>query len=315
MTKYSVFISFKNTFDGKPTVDSEIAEKIYDKLMKRGVDTFYSNDTIKSLGVSEYKQAINDALDSSAVLILIGSRLEFIKKDTAQWVHYEWNSFHSECMYSNGDKILVPYLSANISRRDKPFELREIQTFTLENDSIDDMVEFVVNFLKTQQRDEENAAIAQPITSKSTKQKASNPLQRFKMANWINLSTLAFLILACCITLIVSSGLPNAFLAETWFMTVMIFLLACYPCACVLIHFARKLKLLPKALLGIFITLMCLPAVGVILLVVKTYNDWNVILAMVALIGAPTVGIILSIAYSIVVICKVPKLDKFSQLD
>ena len=301
MTKYSVFISFKNTFDGKPTVDADIAKKLYDTLTKKGVATFYSNDTIKNLGASEYKQVINDALDSSAVLILIGSRLEHIKKDTAQWVHYEWGNFHSECMYSNGSKILVPYLSDTIARKDKPFELREIQTFTLEKDSVDDVVEFVLNFLKAQ-RGEQQATPVENVTyiPKTSTNKTAKFLKRAKVSIWTMLSILLFLIFACAMTILIGSTLPDAFLAESWLSILILWIVDSYPFACVLIHYARKLKVLPKVALGIFIALMCLPLVGAIALIASAGAEWGFFVGLVGLLIAPTVGISLSIAYSIV---------------
>ena len=340
MTNYSVFISFKNTFDGKPTVDADIAKKLYDTLTKKGVATFYSNDTIKSLGASEYKQVINDALDSSAVLILIGSRLEHIKKDTAQWVHYEWGNFHSECMYSNGSKILVPYLSDAIARKDKPFELREIQTFTIENDSVDDVVEFVMNFLNAQRGEKAKSTLAEQITTdKSTKSATSKasaeakpkvtdeaPIERVtevvppvdkvektrkraKIANWINLPILSFIILACCITLLICYNEMGSEFFLSWFLILMAFTFACYPFACVLIHFARKLKVLPKVLLGVFITLMCLPLVGISTWIVFIDYEWSVYVIISTVFVAPNVSIVMSIAYSIIVLLKIHKFE------
>lgn len=307
MTKYSVFISFKNTFEGKPTVDAEIAKKLYDMLTQRGIATFYSNDTIKNLGASEYKQVINDALDSSSVLILIGSKLEYIKKDTAQWVHYEWGNFHSECMYSNGSKILVPYLSDTIARKDKPFELREIQTFTLENNSIDEVVEFVLNFLNPQQRQQkENASPVEQVTSvtKPPLGKAEKFLKRAKIGNLVNLSILLFFISACCISLLVLLAMPGTAFATSSPSIIMLSIVACYPFACVLIHYSRKLKILPKAMFGVFITLMCLPIVGIVSMVATNLADWSAVLGLGTAIIAPIIGIILSAIYSIVVLRK-----------
>lgn len=306
MTKYSVFISFKNTFDGKPTIDAEIAKKLYDTLTSRGVATFYSNDTIKNLGASEYKQVINDALDSSAVLILIGSRLEHIKKDTAQWVHYEWGNFHSECMYSNGSKILVPYLSDTIARKDKPFELREIQTFTLENNSVDEVVEFVLNFLNPQQRQQANASPVEQVAdiAKPPLGKAEKSRKRAKIGTWVNLSILLFLIAACCIALLVLLAMPDTSFVTSSPSILMLTIVACYPSACVLIHYSSKLKILPKAMLGVYITLMCLPIVGIVSMIATNLAGWSAVLGFGTIIIAPIIGIILSVTYSIVVLRK-----------
>ena len=71
---YDVFISFKNKDDkGNPTLDSKIAKNLYDYLVKKGHEVFFSVQTLEVLGKSDYAKAINNALEKSLILIVIGT--------------------------------------------------------------------------------------------------------------------------------------------------------------------------------------------------------------------------------------------------
>ena len=81
-----VFISFKNSdFSGNPTRDSVIAKNLYEELAARKVAVFYSNSTLLSLGQSVYKKSIDEALESTKVLIVVSTDINFLM---SEWVIY-----------------------------------------------------------------------------------------------------------------------------------------------------------------------------------------------------------------------------------
>lgn len=142
----SVFISFKNTTaDGTPTTDSVVAKQLYAALVAQGIDTFFSNVTLMEFGESAYKDAIEKALDEAVVLVLLASDKEYLN---SRWIKYEWSSFHEEIL--SGDKengIIVPYISSSISRKDRPIALRNLETFLIDSDPVERVVEFVKSSL------------------------------------------------------------------------------------------------------------------------------------------------------------------------
>jgi hypothetical protein len=76
-TIYEVFISFKNLMpNGEPTRDSMLAREVYDYLSAKGLSVFISNVSLERLGISEYKKAIDDALDVAQVLVAVGTSRE-----------------------------------------------------------------------------------------------------------------------------------------------------------------------------------------------------------------------------------------------
>lgn len=326
MTKHSVFISFKNTFDGKPTADAEIAEKLYTQLTQCGIETFYSNDTIKSLGASEYKQAINNALDNASVLILIGSRLDFIQEETSPWVYYEWEKFHSEYIYNRKRKIIVPYLSQAISREQTPFELRDLETFKLEKNAVDDVVEFVVNFLVSRNiivkpaiyEKNEKSSVEQknsfildevkPVQQVATNvtvypDKTAKTLKRAKICCWVHIAMVSIYLLS--IPVFFLSGMSGAA------FPIMFLGFLCYPSCSLLLDYGRKLKILPKAVFASFIAVMCIPVFSVVMVILDAFGVWVLnrdesfpIVLSIVMLFIPGVGIVSSFVYSVILLRK-----------
>lgn len=85
---YDVFISYK-------TEDSALAEKVYDYLKQNGKEVFLSRKNLPKLPDSEYKLEIDDAIDKSKHMLVIGSNPEYFK---TKWVLHEWNLFDTELL-------------------------------------------------------------------------------------------------------------------------------------------------------------------------------------------------------------------------
>ncbi len=141
-----VFISFKNSdADGRQTEDSALAKALYDSLTLRNIHTFYSNSSLLPLGQSLYKRAIDDALESTKVLVVVASHSEYLN---SEWVKYEWESFHQDILSGMKKNCqIVPYVG-NISREQTPRSLRDFQTFHIDTSPIDAVVDFIENILK-----------------------------------------------------------------------------------------------------------------------------------------------------------------------
>lgn len=96
---YEVFLSFKNTIgknaDGSEiyTSDRDIAQKLYDALTAIGIDTFYSNAEVRRRGDSRWQELIDTALEQSKVIIVIGTKLEYVRSPR---VAYEWRYFRDQ---------------------------------------------------------------------------------------------------------------------------------------------------------------------------------------------------------------------------
>lgn len=141
---YSVFISFKNSEGGKKTYDSEVAEKLYAYLISKGIRVFFSNISLMEFGEAAYKDAIDDALDEVAIMVVIGSKAEYL---TSQWCKYEWQSYQQNILAGIVKGTIVTYLG-DIELAEVPTAIRHYQSFRLVDNSVEQMGDFVQRVLE-----------------------------------------------------------------------------------------------------------------------------------------------------------------------
>ena len=140
-----VFISFKNSHQGKLTPDQFMAADLFNGLKEQGIKAFFSNSSLSEKGESEFKQAIDNALSEAKVLILVGTKKEFV---TSKWVQYEWDTFQQEIMGERKqDGKIFTYLDG-MSVSDLPIGLRQYQSFTTQT-PLATIVEYIKNALRS----------------------------------------------------------------------------------------------------------------------------------------------------------------------
>lgn len=118
MTNYDVFISCKSE-------DYSLAEEVYSFLNRHHIHTFLASKELRKLGDSEYREAIEDALESAEHLIILASKPEYIK---SKWVKYEWGLFLNAKIdgYKKGNIITI---LNGIEPKDISFALRKYESF------------------------------------------------------------------------------------------------------------------------------------------------------------------------------------------
>ena len=125
--KYDVFICYKESDDnGDRTIDSVLAQELYNELTKMKIKTFFSRKTLESKGGSEYEPIIYSALNSAKVMIVLGTKPEYFE---ATWVKNEWNRY-LDFMNDGDDKHLIP-VYRDMSAYQLPEEFMSIQAFDM----------------------------------------------------------------------------------------------------------------------------------------------------------------------------------------
>lgn len=120
---YDVFISVKQSYNGRHTIDSDIASDLYDHLTGLGLRVFNSRRSKRDIPLGrECEPYIISALLSSRVLIVVGTTAEFMN---AQWVRNEWSRFQwlirkEEKQYGRSERELFCYLGRGMSPHDIP---------------------------------------------------------------------------------------------------------------------------------------------------------------------------------------------------
>ena len=120
---YDVFICYKETdANGDRTIDSVMAQDIYDELTGKGLKVFFARITLEDKLGMEYEPYIFAALNSAKVMLAIGTDYEYFN---AVWVKNEWSRFLK--LIANGEKkVLIPCYK-NIDAYDMPDEFKNLQ--------------------------------------------------------------------------------------------------------------------------------------------------------------------------------------------
>lgn len=120
---YDIFICYKETAeDGQRTVDSVIAQDVYDALMEKGYRVFFSRISLEDKLGTEYEPYIFAALHSAKIMLAFGTDYEYYN---AVWVKNEWSRY-LQLMTKDKSKHLIPCYKG-IDAYDMPKEFAKLQ--------------------------------------------------------------------------------------------------------------------------------------------------------------------------------------------
>ena len=120
---YNIFICYKETDEnGDRTIDSVIAQDVYDALTAKGYRVFFSRITLEDKLGREYEPYIFAALNSAKIMLAFGTDFEYFN---AVWVKNEWSRY-LKLMASDKSKHLIPCYK-DIDAYDMPKEFAKLQ--------------------------------------------------------------------------------------------------------------------------------------------------------------------------------------------
>lgn len=120
---YDIFICYKETDDnGERTIDSVLAQDVYDALVEKGYRVFFSRITLEDKLGMEYEPYIFAALNSAKVMLAFGTSYDYYN---AVWVKNEWSRY-LKLMAQDKEKHLIPCFKG-IDAYDLPKEFAKLQ--------------------------------------------------------------------------------------------------------------------------------------------------------------------------------------------
>ena len=120
---YDIFICYKETDEkGNRTIDSVIAQDVYDALTAKGYRVFFSRISLEDKLGTEYEPYIFAALNSAKVMLAFGTDYEYFN---AVWVKNEWSRFLA-LIATGKKKTLIPCYKG-IDAYDMPKEFSKLQ--------------------------------------------------------------------------------------------------------------------------------------------------------------------------------------------
>ena len=175
---YDVFICYKETdFNGKRTLDSVLAQDIFDALTDKGYRVFFSRISLEDKLGTEYEPYIFAALNSAKIMLVIGTDFEYFN---AVWVKNEWSRF-LKLMAQDKQKHLIPCYKG-IDAYDMPEEFARLQAQDLDKmGAIQDIVRGVQKLLPKQPETVKETVVVQQTVSAGGVA-VSNLIRRAEMA-------------------------------------------------------------------------------------------------------------------------------------
>ena len=121
---YDIFICYKETDEnGQRTLDSVLAQDLYDALTEKGYRVFFSRITLEDKLGQEYEPYIFAALHSAKVMVVVGTKPEYLN---AVWVKNEWSRYLA-LMRTDRSRLLIPCYR-DMDPYDMPEELSMLQS-------------------------------------------------------------------------------------------------------------------------------------------------------------------------------------------
>lgn len=121
---YDIFICYKETDSkGNRTVDSLLAQDIYEALIARGYRVFFSRITLEDKLGQAYEPYIFAALNSAKIMLAVGTCYENYH---AVWVKNEWSRY-IKIIANHKDKYLIPCYKGLDPAEDLPREFAHLQ--------------------------------------------------------------------------------------------------------------------------------------------------------------------------------------------
>lgn len=120
---YDIFICYKESDDkGERTIDSVIAQDVYEALTEKGYRVFFSRISLEDKLGTAYEPYIFAALNSAKVMLAFGTDYEYFN---AVWVKNEWSRFLA-LIAAGQKKTLIPCYKG-IDAYDLPKEFAKLQ--------------------------------------------------------------------------------------------------------------------------------------------------------------------------------------------
>jgi hypothetical protein len=132
-SRTQVFISAKSA-------DYDYASQVYGFLTAAGVSTFFSQETLPQLGVSDYRRQIEAALDETEHLVVVTSSVENV---SSPWVEHEWGSFITEKLAGRKGGNLITVVLGSLQPQDLPLGLRHHEVLPFDPPALERLLRYV----------------------------------------------------------------------------------------------------------------------------------------------------------------------------
>lgn len=164
---YDIFICYKETDDnGDRTIDSVIAQDVYDKLTEKGYRVFFSRVSLEDKIGQEYEPYIFSALHSAKVMLVFGTSYDHFN---AVWVRNEWSRYLA--LIAKGEKKTLIPCYKDVDAYDMPKEFNKLQAQDMGKvGAVQDLIRGVDKIIGTAKTEVRDSTIDELIEDKRARE-------------------------------------------------------------------------------------------------------------------------------------------------
>ena len=129
---YDVFISCKSE-------DNKFGKTVADFLISKGLNVFFSRDSLPMLGSADYCEQIEDAIENSRNMVVVASSREHAN---SKWVTFEWRLFNNEKLAGRKDGNLLTILAGGMTVGQLPIALRNLEAIPLVQGAMERLIKY-----------------------------------------------------------------------------------------------------------------------------------------------------------------------------
>ena len=171
---YDVFICYIESDENRErTLDSVLAQDIYEELERQGIRTFFSRISLREKLGQDYEPNIFAALQSAKVMLMVTTSNEHCN---AVWVKNEWSRYIG-FMKENHNKVLIP-VCKDINPYELPPELTKFQAQDMNKvGAMQDLIFAVKRLVLAETREKKDVAIEELIKEKAERKQKEKELK------------------------------------------------------------------------------------------------------------------------------------------
>ncbi|GEO10793.1 toll/interleukin-1 receptor domain-containing protein [Segetibacter aerophilus] len=130
----------KDIFISHKSADAELAKALSHYLTSKGLSVFLSSETLPQLGSSDYRKAIDKALDECKHMIVVSSKVEYL---SSPWLEAEWGFFISEKRAGRKHGNILTVVTDDIEIKDLPASLRYFEVIFYKGENFERVAAYV----------------------------------------------------------------------------------------------------------------------------------------------------------------------------
>ncbi len=129
-----------DVFISRKSADVALANQLYRYFVGRGLNVFESDETLPKMGSSDYRKAIDHALDECKHMVVVGSSVENI---ASSWVEAEWGFYIGEKRAGRKKGNILTVITDNLEIKDLPASLRYYEVLIFHKENFDRVAAYV----------------------------------------------------------------------------------------------------------------------------------------------------------------------------